>query len=254
MQLILDRPIAFIDIESTGTSRENDRIIEFFVTKLFPNGDRETKTRRFNPGRPIPEEATAVHGISDEDVADKPSFSQCAKALIVLLSGCDIAGFNSNAYDCPMLYNEFKRCGINWDYSDINFIDAGNIFKIQHPRDLTSAVMIYCNRDHKGAHASEDDVDGTIDVLLTQVGMIEQQMTIKELAVYSNFGKPILDISGKFTYNEDGEIIFNFGPHYGKLASSERGFLDWMLNKKEGNKNVFSEDSLMICRQILKTI
>lgn len=143
---ILERPLAVIDTETTGTDTEKDRIVELAVTIIQPNGDRRSICRKVNPEMPIPAGASEVHGITDEMVANEPPFRDRAKAFLAVIDGCDIAGFNSNKFDIPLLYNEFQRAGIVWDFSKHLMIDAGNLFKILEPRTLTAAVKHYLKK------------------------------------------------------------------------------------------------------------
>ena len=244
--LQLEKPLAFIDIESTGTNKETDRIIELAIIILNPDGSEIIKCKRFNPGMPIPAESTAIHGIKDEDVAMEPPFSKYARSIHDVIMDCDIAGFGSNFFDVPLLHKEFSRSGIYWDYTKVNFIDVGNIFKIQEPRTLSAAVKFYTGEDHSDAHSAEADVKATIAVFKKQLERYELPSTVKELYIFSNYGKPILDLSGKFTYDETGNIILNFGPHRGKVAKDHPDFIDWMLNKAD-----FPTDTNEVCRKIL---
>lgn len=244
------KPIAFIDIESTGLNRETDRIIEISIVKQFSQHEREVRTRRFNPGISIPAESTAIHGITNEMVKDKPSFQSVAKSFHALLVDCAIGGYGCLSFDMPLLYNEFLRTGIQWDYMAHEIIDCGNLFKIQEKRDLTAAVNFYCKREHADAHGAEPDAIATADVFFGQMCMYPElnQMTLSELAIYSNYGKRILDLSGKFTYNENGQIIFNFGPNRNQLAANHPDFIDWMLSKD------FPPDTRKVCNQILNEL
>lgn len=246
MKLNLKRPLAFIDIESTGLNVEEDRIIELSVCKFFPDGSIEKRTRRFNPDINIPFESTEIHGITNEDVKDLPNFAYTANGLLKLLAGCDIAGFNSNRFDVPMLYFEFQRADILWDYKAFKMIDVGNIFKIQEPRTLEAAVKFYCNREHEKAHSAEADTIATVDVFLAQLEKYELPEDIEELAIYSNHGNKMLDLSGKFVYDKDGDIIFNFGPHRKKKVKDELSFVAWMTTKD------FNVDTKDICHSILE--
>jgi DNA polymerase-3 subunit epsilon len=247
MSIKLERPIAFVDLETTGTNKETDRIIEISICVLHPNMDREIKTRRVNPGMPIPPSSTAVHGISDEDVRTCPPFSSLAKSFLDFIEGCDLGGFNSNAFDFPLLFNEYNRCGIYWDYKKHRLVDLGNIFKIREPRTLTAAVKFYLHQEHVGAHGAEADVAVCPDIFLAQLGRYNDlPRDVTELALISNHGNPLLDISGKFTHNEKGEIIFNFGPKKGERAIEHPDFLNWMVNRAN-----FSVDTYSIAKDIL---
>lgn len=252
--LKLLRPLAFLDIESTGLNRENDRIVELGIW-IIPAEipvvrlvDPQKYAFRFNPGIPIPAEVTAIHGISDADVKDEPSFKDIAKEILELIIECDIAGFNSNSFDLPMLYNEFMRSGIAWDYIRHNFIDVGNIFKIKEPRTLSAAVKFYTGADHEDAHGALPDAIATADVFAAMLTKYEGTLpsTIEELALFSNYGKKMLDISGKFSYDDAGEVIFNFGPHRGKRAKDQTSFLEWMVYKAS-----FPPDTVKIAMQFL---
>ncbi|MFA6058920.1 MAG: 3'-5' exonuclease [Taibaiella sp.] len=238
MNLILEKPLAFIDLEGTGLNREKDRIVEISIAIQYPNGERLVKTKRINPEMPIPAEATAVHGITDADVANAPVFISIAKSLHALIDGCDIAGYGSNSYDIPVLYHEFVRAGIIWDYKKVHFIDAGIIFKIQEPRDLAAAVKFYCGKEHTGAHGAEADTLATAEVFFSQMEKYDLPKTVPELALYSNYGRKILDLSGKFTYNDKDQVVYNFGPHRGMPVFAEIGFLDWMLTKDFGQDTI----------------
>lgn len=240
------RPITFLDIESTGVDKENDRIIELAVVKLLPTGERESKVVLLNPEIPIPPKATEIHHITDEMVKDKPTFRQIAKALYAFLEGSDLGGYNSNIFDIPLLFNEFNRAGIYFDYQDRNFIDVGNIFKIQETRTLSAAVKFYLNREHKDAHGALPDIEATIEVFFAQLRKYEEvPKTAEELHLFCNYGKPLLDLSGKFTSNEEGEIVFNFGKHRGEKAKDYPDFLRWMMGKD------FNQDTMEIVRNLL---
>jgi len=159
-------------------------------------------------------------------------FSKYAKNIHEYIKDCDIAFFGGNKIDCLILYNEFSRANIDWDYSDINFVDIGNLYKIMEPRDLKTAVMFYCGRELEGAHGAEADTVATLDVLHAQLDKYsELPVTVKELALKSNFDKPVLDLGGKFTYNDAGEICLNFGPKRGEKAVDNISFLQWMHTK-----------------------
>jgi DNA polymerase-3 subunit epsilon len=167
--LTLDRALAVFDLETTGTSPGSDRIVEICVAVLLPDGGRDVVTRRVNPGRPIPPEATAVHGISDSDVADAPPFREIAPGLLRLLEGCDLAGFNVLSYDLPLLQAEFERCNLTFDVGDRRIVDAQRIYHRKEPRTLSAAVKFYTGREHAGAHGAEADVLATVDVLDAQI-------------------------------------------------------------------------------------
>lgn len=248
MQIPFKRPIVFLDFETTGTNRESDRIIEYCFIKLFPNGERMTIKGLLNPGIPIPPETTAIHGLDDSHVFNAPAFRDKANSFLEFIQGCDVAGYGSNQFDIPLLYNELQRCQLNWDYSNTLFVDVCNIFKVHQPRDLTAALSFYCGRDHEEAHSAEADVMATIDVFLSQCQEEDMPATIEEIALYSNYGKKVLDLSGKFTYNDKGEVVFNFGPHRGQPAADHLDFVFWMQSKD------FASDTLKVCNGIIQGI
>lgn len=250
MALKLERPVVFVDIESTGTSTTDDKIVEISCIKLMPDATRITKTYRLNPGIPIPEGASAVHGIKDEDVKDLPTFKQLSKGILEFITGCDLGGFKSNHFDFPLLYSEFCNAGLSWDYNLSNFIDVGNIFQIKEPRTLAAAVKFYCGRELEGAHGAEADIEGTIDVFLKQCEMYEDlPNTMQELDLFSNYGNKRLDMAGKFVYDKDGKtILFNFGKLKGQPAN-DYGFLQWMVYKAS-----FPYDTTKIAQQLMDEI
>ncbi|MBA4849461.1 3'-5' exonuclease [Emticicia sp. BO119] len=246
--MILHRPIVFFDCETTGVDKENDRIIELALCKLHPDWTRETKCRRLNPEMPIPPKSTEVHGITDADVKDCPTFRQVSKSVFQFFEGCDLGGFNSNAFDIPVLFNEFARVGMYFPYKNRRFIDAGNIFKIQEPRTLSAAVKFYTGKTLNNAHNAEADILGTVDVFEAQIQKYpELPHDLDELHKFCNFGKPILDLSGKFTTNDQGEVIINFSKsHKGKLAHENLDFLAWMVSAN------FPADTVEIAKGILQ--
>jgi DNA polymerase-3 subunit epsilon len=251
MKIQFTRPIALIDLETTGTDRENDRIVEIAVCKMDPDsGQIKTVCRKVNPTIPIPESASAVHGIKDEDVANEPTFKQIAKGLLDLIDGCDIAGFNSNSFDVPLLFNEFSRAGHFWDHTKFLMFDAGNLFKIEEPRTLSAAVKFYLNRDHSDAHSAQADIEATLDVFLAMLEKYGDKegfpKTADELALYTNYGNRVADLSGKFVYNADGEILLNFGKYRGDRAKDHIDFLEWMAFKAS-----FPGDTYAIATQLI---
>lgn len=245
--LEFNRPIVFFDIESTGLSTTDDRIVEISVHKVGIDGEAESKTRRVNPGIPISPQATEVHGITDEDVKDMPPFNKIAKSLHDLIQGCDIGGFNSNRFDCPMLYNEFRRAGINWNYKQHHFIDVGNIFKIMEPRTLEAAVKFYLNREHDGAHGAAADTQATAEVFFHMINKYKAELpdTVDQLELFCNYDAPLMDLSGKFTSDKDGTILLNFGKYRGERAEDHPDFLQWIMSKD------FPPDTVQVCEHVL---
>ena len=169
MKLNLRKPIIFFDLETTGTNIMHDRIVELSYVKIYPNGDEEEKTRRLNPEMPIPPQSTAIHHITDEDVKNEPTFKQIAKDLLRIFEGCDIAGFNSNKFDVPLLMEEFLRAGLNFDISRRRFIDVQTIFHKMEQRTLVAAYKFYCGKDLDNAHSALADTRATYDVLKAQL-------------------------------------------------------------------------------------
>ena len=155
MKLTLKRPLVIFDLETTGVNTSSDRIVEICMIKVFPEGHEELRTYRINPGMPIPPQATAVHGIADADVADKPTFKMLSDELNLFMQECDFGGFNSNKFDFPMLVEEFYRAGVEFEVEKRKFIDAQRIFHVKEPRNLTAAYKFYCNRDLENAHSAE---------------------------------------------------------------------------------------------------
>jgi len=233
--LKLERPIIFFDLETTGTDPATDRIVEISGLRVAPDGQREAKTRRINPERPIPPEATAIHKITDDDVRDAPPFRQLAKGLLDWLDGADLAGFNVARFDAPLLDQEFRRCGLDLALPTRRIVDAMAIFHRKERRDLTAAVRFYLDREHEGAHSAEADVTATFEILEAQLERYEDlPNTVEELAQWSRSSRPgAVDPDGKFVW-KNGEAVFAFGKHQGKplkaIARSAPDYLRWITN------------------------
>lgn len=246
-----ERPIVFLDIESTGVDPEHDKILELALIKVRDNshGMPLKTVGRFNPGIHIPEESSKIHGILDEHVAESPMFCDKAGAIFNFIENCDLAGFNSNKFDVPLLFFELQRCGYNLDYNSVNLLDAGNIFKIMEPRTLEAGVKFYLHRDHEGAHTSLADVEATYELLFAQLMKYpDLPESVSELAKMANYDRPFLDILGKFSLDEEGDYIFNFGPQKGRKVKDEMGFLNWMFKKD------FNEDTMNWATKIQNSI
>lgn len=233
MDLKLKRPLVFFDLETTGTNVVTDRIVELSYIKIYPDGREERKTRRLNPGIHIPEASTAVHHISDEDVKDEPSFRQIAKSLYAIFEGCDIAGFNSNKFDVPLLMEEFGRCGINFDVTGRHFIDVQNIFHKMEQRTLVAAYRFYCGKELTEAHSALGDTEATYEVLKKQLDKYsELENDVESLAKFSTIGKN-LDLAARIVLDDQDRPIFNFGKHKGKtvkeVLKKEPSFFDWIM-------------------------
>lgn len=232
MKLQLKRPLVIFDLETTGTNITNDRIVEISLIKVFPDGHTESKTRRINPGMPIPPEATAVHHITDADVANEPTFRQIAKSLAKIFEGCDIAGFNSNRFDVPMLDEEFSRADVQFDFSRVNFVDVQTIFHKKEPRNLTAAYRFYCDRDLTDAHTAQADTQATYEVLLAQLEHYDDLPTdVDGLSKFSSQNRNV-DFMGRLIYDDQDREVINFGRYKGKLAEevlrTDPGYFGWI--------------------------
>ena len=234
MQLNLRNPLVFFDLETTGIDIAKDRIVEISMVKVMPNGEEIVKTRRINPGMPIPPESTAIHGITDEDVKDCPKFKEIAKSLAAQIEGCDLAGFNSNRFDIPMLAEEFLRAGVDVDLNRRKFIDVQTIFHKMEQRNLTAAYKFYCNKDLANAHSAEADTMATYEVLKAQFDRYpELENDVNFLSKYSSFTNNV-DFAGRMVYNEKGQEVINFGKYKGRLVEevlkSDPSYYAWIMN------------------------
>ncbi len=240
MALTLKKPLIFFDLETTGTNITADRIVEISYIKVFPNGTEESKTRRINPEMHIPAEATAVHHITDEDVANEPKFKQIAKSLASIFEGCDIAGFNSNRFDIPMLDQEFQRANVDFSFDKARFIDVQTIFHKKEPRNLVAAYRFYCGKDLTGAHSADADTRATYEVLLAQLEKYEDLPSeIDKLAEFSSQHRNV-DFMGRLIYDDNNREIINFGKYKGKVAAevlkNDPGYYGWIM-KGDFTKN-----------------
>ena len=234
MQLNLKNPLVFFDLETTGIDIAKDRIVEISMVKVMPNGEEIVKTRRINPGMPIPPESTAIHGITDEDVKDCPKFKEIAKSLAAQIEGCDLAGFNSNRFDIPMLAEEFLRAGVDVDLNRRKFIDVKTIFHKMEQRNLTAAYKFYCNKDLANAHSAEADTMATYKVLKAQLDRYpELENDVNFLSKYSSFTNNV-DFAGRMVYNEKGQEVINFGKYKGRVVEevlkSDPSYYAWIMN------------------------
>ena len=247
MKLNLKRPLAFFDLEATGINVGADRIVEIAILKAMPDGTEEVKTWRVNPEMPIPLQTSLIHGIYDEDIANEPTFKLLAKEIAEFIAESDLAGYNSNKFDIPMLLEEFLRADVDFDMNDRKFVDVQNIFHQMEQRTLKAAYKFYCQEDLVNAHAAEADVIATYKVLLGQLEMykekeFENKQGVKSipvvndvdaLHVFTNIHKPV-DFAGRMVYNDNNEVCFNFGKHKGKTTeqvfSVEPSYYAWMKN------------------------
>ena len=234
MQLNLKRPIIFFDLETTGVDTARDRIVEVSVVKVMPDGEKIIKTRRLNPEMHIPEEATAVHHITDEDVKDCPTFRQVAKSLAQFLEGCDFGGFNSNRFDLPVLVEEFMRAGVEVDFKRRHFVDVQNIFHKMEQRTLVAAYKFYCGKDLEAAHSAEADTLATYEVLEAQLDRYpDLKNDIAALAEFST-RNDCVDYAGRILYNEKREEVFGFGKYRGmkveEVFRKDPSYYAWLMN------------------------
>lgn len=234
MKLNLSRPIVFFDIEATGLNVATDRIVEISYIKVYPDGHEESQTLRFNPGIPISVEASAVNGIKDEDVSDCPSFKEKAADLALIFSECDIAGFNSNYFDIPLLVEEFIRAGINFDITKCRFVDVQNIYHKMEKRTLAAAYKFYCDKDLENAHTAQADTRATYEVLQSQLDLYGKDLKndIGFLAEFSRRNRNV-DLAGRIVLNEQGVETINFGKYKGQAVADvirrEPGYFSWIM-------------------------
>lgn len=251
--LNLTRPLVVFDLETTGINVEKDRIVQIAMIRVSPEGDRTTFETLVNPERPIPPEASAVHGIKDDDVRDKPTFSQIRREVEEYLTDADLAGFNSVNFDLPLLLAEMRRAGSEMDFSGVRHLDAMRIFHLMERRDLTAAYRFYCGKELTGAHNALADTEATLEILDAQIARYEE--VPGELDALHRFCNPdegrYLDRNRKFIWNDKGEAEFTFGKFMGKslnwVVADQRGrsYLEWMLGRD------FSEEIKGILRDAL---
>lgn len=253
-RLRLSRPLAVFDVESTGLNPRSDRIIELSIVKVFPDwSKKEVYTWRFNPCMPIPPESTAVHGITDADVAACPHFSDEVDNIDAILADCDLGGYNLIHFDIPILEEEFMRCGRPFDLDSRKVIDAQKIYFRKEPRDLTAAVRFFCGREHDGAHGAEADAIATLDVIKGEFARYADLPDNLDAIdrEYNERDESSVDRAGKFKW-ENGEVIVNFGKKKGAtlkdLQQNDKGFLKWMV------KSDFPLDTRKIAEDALEGI
>ncbi len=245
MNLNLKNPLAFFDLEATGIDTTKDRIVEISIVKLMPNGEKQIHTHKINPTVPIPEITTKIHGISDEDVKDAPTFKQMAKTFASILKGCDLAGFNIMRFDVPMLVEEFLRAGVDFDVTNRKLIDLQRIYHMMEPRTLSAAYKFYCNADLEGAHSAEVDTLACVGILEEQVRRYEN---MEHKDTLGNITIPVkndmqslhelsflnrIDLAGRMVYNEKNEPVFAFGKHKDRkieeVLTKEPSYYDWIM-------------------------
>ncbi len=247
MNLNLSNPIAFFALETTGVNVASDRIVEISILKVMPDGTKEIKTKRINPTIPIPLQSSEVHGIYDKDVENEPTFKAIAKSLADFLKDCDLAGYNSNKFDIPVLVEEFLRADVDFDLKNRRFVDVQNIFHQMEQRTLKAAYKFYCGKDIKNAHSAQADIEATYEVFLAQLErydgveiedkkgnkIVPVKNDIKALHEFTNINKNA-DLAGRIVFNENGVEVFNFGKHMGKpveqVLKEEPSYYAWMMN------------------------
>lgn len=268
MELKLKRPIAFFDLETTGIKVATDRIVEISIVKIHPNGKKEVKTRRVNPEMPIPKESSEVHGIYDEDVKDEPTFKQLAKSLDTFIQNCDLAGYNSNKFDVPLLAEEFLRAGIDFDVENRSLVDVQNIFHKMEQRTLVAAYKFYCQKDLTNAHSAEADTMATYEILEAMLDKYEGiEFTdkkgnvstpivndMKALSEFSTVNRHV-DLIGHIVLDENDDEVINFGKHKGRkvvdVFKTEPSYYDWMMKGQfpEYTKKVITKIKLKSASQ-----
>ncbi len=234
MKLQLKNPIVFFDLETTGINIAKDRIVEIAILKVGIDGKEESVCYKVNPEMPIPPETTAIHGISDEDVKDAPTFKKLGKEIAKLMEGCDIAGFNSNKFDVPLLAEEFIRAEVDFDMKKRKFVDVQTIFHKMEKRTLTAAYKFYCDKNLEDAHSAEADTRATYEVLLSQLDRYpDLENNVEFLNDFSSFNKNA-DFIGRIIFNDKGEEVFNFGKYKGqpveKVLQKDPSYYGWMMN------------------------
>ena len=231
--LQLTRPIAFIDLETTGVSLSTDRIVEIAIIKMLPDGSRQVKRKLINPQMAIPKVTSEIHGITDEMVKDAPTFKQAANEIKVFIDGCDLGGYNSNRFDIPILMEEFLRVGLEVDLSKRKMVDVQHIFYTMEPRTLTAAYKFFCEKELVDAHSAEADVSATIDVFLAQLKKYENLGNTVESVLGAIGEEKIVDYARRFSFDDKGIEIFNFGKFKGRAVAevlkAEPQYYDWMM-------------------------
>ena len=258
MKLNLNRPLAFFDLETTGVNVASDRIVEIAILKAMPDGTEIIKTLRLNPEMPIPLESSLIHGIYDEHIAGEPKFKDVAQELADFIGDADLAGYNSNRFDIPVLLEEFLRAEVDFDMSDRKFVDVQNIFHQMEQRTLRAAYKFYCNKEIINAHSAEADITATYQVLLAQIERYKDidfedkqgkrskpvQNDVAALHDFTNMNKPV-DFAGRMVFNDEGQEIFNFGKHKGKTVEQvfdiEPSYYAWM---RQGDFPLYTKKKL----------
>ncbi len=234
MDLNLTRPIIFFDIEATGLNVHSDRIVELAALKINPNGTQEEKNIRVNPTIPIEASALKVHGISNKDVENEPTFEDISKDLVKFFKGCDLAGYNSNKFDIPLLAEEFLRANVDFDLKKSKFVDAQVVFFKMEQRTLSAAYKYYCNKELKNAHNAMSDTIATFEILKAQLDRYPDLKNDVEFLSKFTTQTKYVDFAGRVIYNDKGQEVFNFGKYRGKpveeIFQKDKGYFNWMMN------------------------
>lgn len=233
MNLNLKKPIVFFDLETTGTDVVHDRIIEISLLKIHPDGHEENKTHRVNPTIPINPKATEVHGITDKDVANEPTFKELAKMVVTFMEGCYVAGYNSNKFDVPLLAEEFIRADVDFNLKKQQFIDVQVIFHKMEQRTLSAAYKFYCKKELKDAHSAEADTRATYEILRAQIERYENiENDMDSISEFSSHNKNA-DFAGRIIYDKENCEVFNFGKYKGQrvadVLKKDPGYYGWIL-------------------------
>lgn len=234
MELKLHRPICFFDLETTGVEVAKDRIVEIAILKIFPNGNKESKTWLVNPGIPIPEHSTNIHGITNEKVANEPTFKELAPQIYQMIKDSDLAGFNSDRFDIPLLVEELLRADIDFDMGNRVSVDVQTIFHKKEERTLSAAYRFYCNQTLENAHSAAADTNATYEILKAQLDRYpDLENDMKTLSEFTTRKKSV-DFAGFIILDEQGREIFAFGKHKGVLVEyvldNEPGYYGWIQN------------------------
>lgn len=235
MNLKLNRPLCFFDLETTGVDITSARIVEIAILKINPDGKKEMFTKRVNPEIPIPEESIAIHGITNEDVKNEPIFKSIAQSILDFFADGDLAGFNSNKFDIPVLVEEFLRSNIDFDFETRRFVDVQTIYHKMEQRNLAAAYKFYCEKELINAHSAEADITATYEVLESQISKYaELEGNVASLSEFSKGKNTAADFAYRIVYNDKNEETLNFGKHKGKrvidVFTSEPGYYSWMMN------------------------
>ena len=234
MKLNLEKPIVFFDLETTGVNIGTDRIVEISILKVFPNGNKESKTWLVNPEIEIPQNSIDIHGITNEQVVTEPTFKELAPKVNELIAGCDLAGFNSNRFDIPLLAEELMRAGIDFDMNNRKAIDVQVIFHKKEQRTLSAGYQFYCGKELEGAHGAEADTNATYEILLAQLEKYEDiGNTVDALSEFSTHGKRA-DFAGFILCNDDDQEVFSFGKYKNRTVEEvfkeNPGYHNWIQN------------------------